>query len=849
MPVPHSSAAGQSFILTLPETTDKNAISQWLEQTKPAGVMLLAFHVKEREQTKSLTTFLQREAKRLKIPPLIVAIDWEGGIVSRPTGLTSGFHPIPSPWLLAKLGRQACFQAGLLIGKQMRDVGITMDFAPSLDLFGKMILATRCFAANTQTVATCGIAFAKGLMLAGVVPVIKHFPGLGLGEGDTHDEQIAISAKEDVYNQQVEPFKKALQAGVPAIMATHGIYEQFGNMPVTRSKQAVAFLRENNPNALLITDDFMMKAAFADTTQEAAIHEALEAGYDYIILSAKPAEQITLVNRCKQKSLTARKKCLLKPQPICAFDENRLANQLATTCLQSTFIPPLQQKKLILITTDIARIRPPETWFIQDEKSYLHKALSTQGGVVIDEFILDPKSEETIAQIMDILALLKRDPETVILVQTCFYANAPWNGIQKEWLNTLKPLAKRMVLISLGHPEEQALLPDATTVTLGSFHPPLLNALARRLICPIDQGIDTLAKNPSAYLAGKRFGLLCNNSSLTNQQLFLPDVLFSWAKEQTDGSKLMALFSPEHGLRGNVEAFGNVETEDSSPWQCPVYSLHGKHKQPTASMLKNLDTLIIALPDVGMRCYTYLATIDLTLEACSKNNVDVILLNSINPIAHWGRQGPNLDLQYRSLAGRTPMALIHGQDHKQLAATMNKQHKASLTFLDHSKIDSSSPQGFYFTPPSPNFMTIDHLYAYGMTVLLEGTNYSEGRGTRSPFLQCGAPWVDARALAAKLNQLGLAGVYFEPISFTPQAMPGFAEKPKHEGNLCHGVFIHILDHKIAQPIAIAESLIKELFTSYPKESGFIKWGKTYFLDNLYGCNSLRSELEAIITQP
>ena len=845
LPLQANGGIGQSFILTLPETNDQRALSTWLQATKPAGVMLLASHVKSRAKTKALTRFLQNEAKKLKIYPLIIAVDWEGGIVSRPTGIDSGFHPIPSPWLLAKLGRQASFQAGLLIGRQMHDVGITMDFAPSLDLFGKKILATRCFAADEQMVATCGIAFAKGLMHAGVMPVIKHFPGLGFGQADTHDEQITIMIDEEQRNRQIEPFTAALQASIPAIMCTHGIYESFGNKPVTRSDEVVKLLRANNPNVLLITDDFMMKAAWGDTDQEAAINEALQAGYDYVILSAKPAEQVSLVQRCAKKAYKKHhnqpKKKQLCVQAAVPFDEKRLAEHLAVACLQSTFVPPLRDKKIIMITTNLPIIRPPEQWFLRDDQSYLHQALVKRGANVIDEFVLDPKSKDSHEQLADVIALSKRHPRATIIVQTFFYADAIWNSIQQQWLEMLKPLAKNIVTISLGHPEEVVLLPTAINVPLGSFHPPLLDALAQRLIEPIEQGIDVLVADPAAYLAGKRFGLVCNTSSLTLDNRFLPDVLFNWAKGRDDGSVLTALFSPEHGLRGTIEAFGEVPTEDKSPWGCPVFSLHGKHKKPTPAMLKNLDVVVIALPDVGMRCYTYLSTIDLVLEACSEKKIAVVLLDPINPIASWGAQGPVLEQKHKSFLGCVEKQFLHGATYGALAKEVNKKYQAKLTVLA-SKQQQSATDGWAFKAPSPNLMSIDHLYAYPLTVLLEGTNYSEGRGTKYPFLQCGAPWVNAKELVDVLNGHMMPGIYFEPVTFIPKKMPGIAESPKHENMLCQGVFAHIVDHAVVCPAHVATVIIKELFIRYPEQSTLLRWGRTYGLDNLYGSDSLRKEL-------
>jgi uncharacterized protein YbbC (DUF1343 family) len=368
----------------------------------------------------------------------------------------------------------------------------------------------------------------------------------------------------------------------------------------------------------------------------------------------------------------------------------------------------------------------------------------------------------------------------------------------------------------------------------------LLQSLAQRLAKPLKQGIDSLAAQPEKYLSGKRFGLICNTSSVTLNNQFLPDVLYAWATEQDDDTKLVALFSPEHGLQGTHEAFGYVPDEKTSRWNCPVYSLHGKHKQPTPHMLKKIDVMVIALPDAGMRCYTYLSTIDLALAACRQEHIPVIILDAINPLHHWGPYGPVLEPEHKSFVGHAEAPFIHGSSLGSLATIMNKQRGADLTIVASNQPKLSD--GWYFKAPSPNLMTIDHLHAYPLTVLIEGTNYSEGRGTKYPFLQIGAPWVDAKELATELNNKKLPGVYFQPVSFTPRKMPRFAEAPKHENMRCNGVFVHILNHHTLAPARTAETIIKTLFSLYPQESQAITWGKVYGMDLLYGNDSLRRSL-------
>ena len=831
---------GQSFILTLPENSSDQALKQWLRATKPAGVMLLAAHVRNRGQIRKLTNMLQQEAKLLKMPPLIIAMDWEGGIVSRPSEMGS-FNSIPSPWALAKLGRQACFQAGLLVGQQMRDVGITMNFAPVLDLFGSRILATRCFSHDAEKVAECGVAFARGLMHAGIVPVIKHFPGLGSGSDDTHYTPVTLDADSVEERGDMQPFLQALEAGAPAVMATHAVCPAFGKVPVTRSSTAVNQLRTKNPNVTLITDDFEMQAAFGDVSQEEAIRQALQAGYDYIILSGKPAHQIEILQQlAKQHNLAKKdsaKREPLVPQCEVRIDEAALAAHLATAYLQTIPIPSLQGKKVVMITTDLAKIRPPETWFALKGVSYVRRMLEQYGVQVVSEVLLNPLDEKSEELLAETVARVRADKDVVALTQTVFYGDKPWNTIQRSWIEQFAKMQEQLVMVSLGHSEESTIMPDADVINLGSFNRPLLDALAQRLAKPVLQGADVLVAQLEQHLDGKRIGILCNKGSVTADGRFLPDVVHAWLKSQMNGGALVALFSPEHGLQANHEAFRSVPSSATSAWDCPVFSLHGDHRKPTAAMLEGIDLMVIDLPDVGMRCWTYLSTLDLMLDACAQRHISVLLLNRINPLARWGQQGPVLAEDCRSFVGHLPVPFMHGSTLGELARQVATRKQAAVTVLGDGHADAGA--GWYFVPPSPNLMSIDHVFAYPLTVLLEGTNYSEGRGTLYPFLQCGAPWVNAKVLTDKLNALKLPGVYFEPITFTPKKMPGVADNPKHAEKPCHGFFVHILNPTKVQPVLTAQTILRQLFALYPQQSRFNRWGKQYGVDLLWGTKQLR----------
>lgn len=861
---------GQRFIITLPDTQDFKQLETWFERIKPGGVMLTASHVKARDRTKKLTTFLQKAANKFGIEPLLICIDWEGGIVSRPNE-SGGFFSIPSPWSLAQAGRSTCFLAGMLIGHQLADVGINVNFAPSLDLFNpnNYILATRCFDAHPDKVAECGIAFAKGLMCQGVLPVIKHFPGLGLGLKDTHLDQTTIIVDQTTFDHHKKPFEQALQSEIPACMAGHAIYQQFGDQPVTLNNNAVNYLKKINPDVLLVTDDFCMQAVRAGRTLEDACRQSLEAGYHLIILSpalapefikknsgtisledmlkqlalhcntSKNAEYLNQITRIKEKYLTNGKTLL----PI---DEQQLSIFLAHRCLQTDMLMQQQNREsIILISAKLTAIRPAEQWLISDEKSYLHKLLKTQN-IKISEYLFDPTNQASIKALKDLVNKLDKHAVKNIFVQTMFYGGGKWNAIQKQWLEILAPLQKNLTIISLGHPHEQTILPQAKSINLGSFHKPLLTTLVDRLCSeqPLT-GADQLIAYPEKFLAGKRFGLLCHRCSVAHnngKSEFLPDLLKQWADKQKKSTKLAALFSPEHGLLGNQEAFAFINSENKTQWDCPVYSLHGTHKSPTPDMLKDLDLLVVDLQDVGTRCFTYLSTLKLTLEAAAKQKLPILVLDRPNPLMQWGSTGPKLEPEHESFLGKIYKPFLHGVTIGQLAQDLNEKIGAQLQVLSSKNVTENYFLSRTFIPPSPNIMSFDHTLAYPMTVFVEGINYSEGRGTEYPFLQIGAPWVNAEQLAQQLNKKNLSGVYFEPIRFIPRSIPGIAETPKHQDSLCQGVFLHIHDKQNVKPIIVAQTLLHTLFDLYPGQSKWVTYGKRYALDLLVGNSSWRSKI-------
>ncbi|MBU4269550.1 DUF1343 domain-containing protein [Candidatus Dependentiae bacterium] len=862
--------SGQFFILTLPNTSSQKDLATWLSKTKPAGVMLLAQHVKNRQETKKLTAFLQNEAKRLKIPKLIIAIDWEGGIVSR-TNETGGFFSVPAPKNLGEINRTYSVLSGKLIEQQMRDAGINMNFAPSLDLFdpNNFVLGSRTFSSDPEKIFELSSAFASGLESEGIIPVYKHFPGLGGGGLDTHLHQVEVKLSKKEFKKHVLPFKKILESkSDPFIMVTHAKYPNiFENLPATLSPKVVNWIKDKNKNAFLITDDFFMAGVQIKSDLSDLVLDSIFAGFNLIIYSAQKENQdIDLIEKLNNKLnyISQEKKLILEEQinKIIEFKnkklvdleykvilpEKKLSKYLASAAIKE-FYENLKINNCLLITADISKLRPGQDWFINNKKSYLAKSLE-KSVANLKELIFDPKDKNCVNLVLDFIK--NNENYKNIILSSFFYGQGVWNDNQKIIIESLNSFCTQenninLINISLAHPYEQTILKNAKIFNLGSFSKPMLKEVASRLTDNYLPEQCLILEQLKEKLKNKKIGLLCHNASylnIENGKSFLPDLLFDFAKNQQNNTKLVALFSPEHGLFGNFGATVNVDSQKNSRWDCPIYSLHGAHKKPTKEMLSNLDVLVIDLHEVGIRAFTYLSSLKLCLDAAAENNLSVIVIDSPNPIYFWPKQGPKLQEDSVSFAGMVKTPFIHGQTIGQIAKDLNKKISANLTVIslyDENNFKNYYKAGYYL-PASPNLASMESVYCYPITVFIEGTNYSEGRGTNFPFQQIGAPWIDGQKLACILNSKKLPGIYFEYVKFTPESIIGKSVDPKHKNILCDGVFLHIYDLETIEPMKIAKTILQTLFSLYPEQSEFIKFGNIYFIDHLVGNNSWRKDL-------
>jgi uncharacterized protein YbbC (DUF1343 family) len=274
----------------------------------------------------------------------------------------------------------------------------------------------------------------------------------------------------------------------------------------------------------------------------------------------------------------------------------------------------------------------------------------------------------------------------------------------------------------------------------------------------------------------------------------------------------VALFSPEHGIRGALDE--KVADSKDDKTGLPIYSLYGERRKPTAATLKGIDTLIFDIQDVGCRFYTYTSTMGLTLEAAAENKLRVLVLDRPNPIGGIAVEGPVLDEKRESFVGFHRLPIRYGMTIGELALLFNKERKIGAD-LEVVKLEGWKRSDFYdatgltWVHPSPNLRSLTAALAYPGIGILETTNLSVGRGTERPFEWIGAPWLDGRALAAALRDEKLPGVRFVPLSATPAASV-------FKGERCGGVQIIVDDWSRFQPVRTGIAIACMLRRLYPE---------------------------------
>ncbi|MCX6569451.1 MAG: DUF1343 domain-containing protein [Candidatus Aminicenantes bacterium] len=380
----------------------------------------------------------------------------------------------------------------------------------------------------------------------------------------------------------------------------------------------------------------------------------------------------------------------------------------------------------------------------------------------------------------------------------------------------------------------------------------------------VKPGVEVFLEKHLDLVKGKRVGLITNPTGTDGLLRSTIDLFLA-----NPAVKLVALYGPEHGVRGNAQAgqyipFYIDRKYNIPEYNLPVFSLYGQSMKPEPGMLKNIDefmrsfdtkekgkapeaamvegidVMIFDIQDVGTRVYTYVATMAYAMQAAAENGIEFIVLDRPNPINGADMEGPILEYpEFSSFIGLFPIPERHGMTIGELAGLFNDKflaHKAKLTVIPMEGWKREmwfDETGLPWVIPSPNMPALDTATVYPGLVGLEGTNLSEGRGTTKPFELFGAPWIDGYELAMALNGLGLPGVRFREAWFTPSFS-------KFQGQLCGGCQVHVTDRAAFRPFATALYIIKTVRDKYP---GKFEFHADYF-DQVMGTASIRAALEA-----
>ena len=328
---------------------------------------------------------------------------------------------------------------------------------------------------------------------------------------------------------------------------------------------------------------------------------------------------------------------------------------------------------------------------------------------------------------------------------------------------------------------------------------------------PALNGADVMRMRPDILPKGSRVGLITNHTGHDRDRSSTLDFLLATKRVQ-----LKALFSPEHGLYGNLDK--KVADATDAKTGLKIFSLYGKTRKPLKKQLVELDALIFDIQDIGCRFYTYISTMGLAMEAASESGVKFIVLDRVNPIGAANVEGP-VRLGPTDFIAFHDIPVKHGMTVGELARMFNRErgYNVKLEVVeieDWSRRQTFDETGQPWTNPSPNMRNLTQAMLYPGIGLLE-TALSVGRGTDTPFEVIGAPYIDDVLLAKRLNALSQEGVMFVPIRFTPSASI-------HKAKECGGVNIIITNREKLKPVILGIAIARELHAIYPNHFPLVK---------------------------
>lgn len=347
-------------------------------------------------------------------------------------------------------------------------------------------------------------------------------------------------------------------------------------------------------------------------------------------------------------------------------------------------------------------------------------------------------------------------------------------------------------------------------------------------------GIEVLLEDSLHLVENIRVGLITNHTGVDRAGRSTIDRLAG-----AEAVDLVALFSPEHGIRGAAEAGERIDSGYDALTGLPVHSLYGSTRKPTPEDLRGLEALLFDIQDIGSRYYTYVSTMALGMEAAGEAGIPFIVLDRPNPIGGTLVQGNVLSATFSSFVGMYPVPMRHGMTPGELARMFVGEFglKVELHVVPVEGWERGmafDDIGLPWIGPSPNIPSIASATHYVGTCLFEGTNLSVARGTDRPFQQIGAPWLDGALMADRLGEYGIEGVRFEAVTFTPES-PGDG---KFDGEAVHGVRLVALDEGYDPTLAAVAMLVEARRMSGERW----RWRERHF-DRLAGTDRLRLGVE------
>jgi len=360
----------------------------------------------------------------------------------------------------------------------------------------------------------------------------------------------------------------------------------------------------------------------------------------------------------------------------------------------------------------------------------------------------------------------------------------------------------------------------------------------------VHSGIEVLRERNFDILKGRRIGLITNPTGVDSSLTSTIDILFA-----VPGIQLVALFGPEHGVRGDFAAGDQVDSYTDSATGLPVYSLYGRTRKPSPEMLEGIDVLVYDIQDIGCRSYTYVSTMGLAMEAAAERGIAFVVLDRPNPLGGIKIEGNIVEPRCISFVSQYPVPYVYGLTCGELARYLNEEglleggRKCSLTVVPMqgwTREKTFAETGLPWVPTSPHIPAADSPEYYVSTGILgELGVISEGVGYTIPFRTYAAEWINGAAMAARMNALKLPGVLFRPITYKPFY-------GRLAGKKIQGVQLHFVDYNLVNLMSLQFLFMQEHHILYPDKNPFLlaDASRLRMFDMVAGSDSVRTAFSA-----